>query len=180
MNMLARPGKASVPAPTDTAPEVPRTLPMAQEQVTPAPVRANVGPSLIGAGLTVVGRLDCAGDLQIEGRIEGEVRAQGVRIGNGAIVKGTVAAEIVQVAGTIDGNIEAESVIVARTARISGDIAYRSLQIDEGAYFSGTGKPRRKEATPRQRAEVLDGGAAKGCYVAPLEASTAPASESVN
>jgi|SRR5579871_227282 len=165
MNVLARPGKASVSTAADTAPEVPSASRAVQEQVTPAPVRANIGPSLIGAGLSVIGRLDCAGDLQIEGRVEGEVRAQGVRIGSGALVKGTITAEIVQVAGTLDGNIEAESVIVARTARISGDISYRSLQIDEGAYFSGTGKPRRKQAALPQRVE--DNSVPSGSYVVP-------------
>jgi cytoskeletal protein CcmA (bactofilin family) len=112
----------------------------------------------------VVGKLACAGDLQIEGSVEGEVRAQGVRIGSGAVVRGTVTGEVVQVAGTLEGNIEAESVIVARTARITGDISYRSLQIDEGADFSGTCKPRRKAALPQR---VEDNSVPSGRYVAP-------------
>ena len=179
MNVLARPGKASVHGPIDTTAEVPSVSRAAQDQVTPPPARAQVGPSLIGAGLTVVGRLDCAGDLQIEGRVDGEVRAQGVRIGSGAAVKGTVFGEIVQVAGTIEGNIEAESVILARTARVGGDIFYRSLQIEEGAYFSGTCHPRRKEAALPQRAEFSDI-VPKGSYVVPSNSPSTPAPESVN
>jgi cytoskeletal protein CcmA (bactofilin family) len=140
-------------------------------------VRGNIGPSLIGAGLVVVGRLDCAGDVQIDGRVDGEVHGQGVRIGSSAAVKGTVAGEIVHVAGTIEGNIEAESVILARTARVCGDISYRSLQIEEGAYFSGACLPRRK-AAPAQRVE--DNSVPSGCYVAPSNSFNATVSESVN
>jgi len=146
MNVLARPGKASYQPLTDTTSASPSPPPQPVEQVTPAPApaRAQVGPSLIGAGLSVVGRLQCSGDLQIEGSVEGEVRGLGVRVGSGAVVKGTVIGEIVQLAGTIEGNIEAETVVLAKTARLTGDISYQSLQIEDGAYFSGNGRPRRK------------------------------------
>src|ERR1051326_6500845 len=178
MSVLARPGKASVPTPTDTTSDAPSASRAAQEQITPAAVRAQTGPSLIGAGLSVGGRLSCAGDLQIEGSVEGEVRAQGVRLGSGAVVKGTITGEVVQVAGTLEGNIEAESVIVARTARITGDISYRSLQIDEGADFSGTCKPRRKAALP-PRVDGLES-VPQGSHAAPGNSYGAPVPERVN
>jgi cytoskeletal protein CcmA (bactofilin family) len=116
--------------------------------------------------LSIVGRLECAGDLQIEGSIEGEVRGQGVRIGNGAVVKGTVVGEIVQLSGTVEGNIEADSVILAKNAHVSGDISYQSLQIEEGAYFSGHSRPKRKE-TPRPALVEVSQDASNGCYVSP-------------
>jgi len=167
MNVLARSTKASYQPITETSSE-PSTPPrQAPEQVTSTPSRGHVGPSLIGAGLTIIGKLECAGDIQIEGNIEGEVRGQGVRIGNGAVVKGAVLGEIVQLAGTIEGNIDAHSVILAKSARVTGDICYQSLQIEEGAYFSGHSKPRRKEPARPAVVEVSDDAAAKGCYVTP-------------
>jgi cytoskeletal protein CcmA (bactofilin family) len=143
MNMLARNGKASFHALTDGTSEPSRTTSRAQDRRAAASVP--VGPSLIGAGLSVVGRLEGAGEIQIEGRVEGDVRGHGVRIGNGAVIKGSVAAEIAHVAGTIEGSIESETVVLANSARVSGDICYRSLQIEEGAYFDGNSRPLGRE-----------------------------------
>jgi len=149
----------------------------APEPVTSTASRSHVGPSLIGAGLTIVGRLECAGDLQIEGTVDGEVRGQGVRIGSGAVVKGAVVGEIVQLAGMIEGNIEADSVILTKTARVSGDICYQSLQIEEGAYFAGHSRPRRKETVRPAIVEMSDDAASKGCYVAPVRDASEKISE---
>jgi cytoskeletal protein CcmA (bactofilin family) len=143
--------------------------------MAPPPVRGHNGPSVIGAGLSVIGRLDCAGDIQIEGTVEGEVRGHGVRIGSGAVVKGTVAGEIVQLAGMVEGTIEAETVILTKTACVSGDIHHRSLQIEEGAYFSGSSHPGLKQAASPSRVEVSDSEMRKGPYVAPGNPIIAPA-----
>ena len=95
------------------------------------------GPSIISAGLTVIGRLECSGDIQIDGKVEGDVSGHVVRIGAGATVKGTVFGEMVELAGCIEGKIEGKSAVLAKTARMIGDIAYQSLQIDTGASFNG-------------------------------------------
>ena len=166
MNVLSRSTKATYQPLAETTSEAASTPRPAPEQVTPPPSRAHVGPSLIGAGLSIIGRLECAGDLQIEGSIEGEVRGQGVRIGSAAVVKGSVFGEIVQLAGTVEGNIEGHSVILAKTAHVSGDICYHSLQIEEGAYFSGQSRPKRKE-TARPALFEVSQDASSGCYVAP-------------
>lgn len=174
MNMLARPGKASFHTIADTSSEplsAPRPAP---EQITPSPARGHSGPSVIGVGLFVTGRLDCAGDIQIEGTIEGEVRGHGVRIGNGALVKGTVIGEIVQLAGTVEGNIEAETVILTKTACVSGDIHHRSLQIEEGAYFSGSSRPGHKRAASPAGPKVSDSETQTGYTVAPGNSVAAP------
>ena len=89
----------------------------------------------------VVGRLESAGDLQIDGKVEGDVRGQGVRIGSAAVIKGTVTGELVELSGTLDGKIEARSAVLTKTARMSGDIIHQSLQIDEGSFFNGNSRP---------------------------------------
>ena len=148
MNMLARPEKASLHAATVTTSEPPNDPRQSRENIRPTPVREQVGPSVIGAGMSVVGRLDCAGHVQIEGNVEGEVRGKGVTIGSGAVINGTVIGETVQLAGTIEGDIVAELVVLAKTAHVSGDICYQSLQIEQGAFFSGNSRPGRKQTAP--------------------------------
>ena len=43
--------------------------------------RVYSGPSIISSALTIIGRLESAGDIQVDGRVEGDVRGQAVRIG---------------------------------------------------------------------------------------------------
>jgi len=64
-----------------------------------------------------------------------------VRIGSGAVIKGTVFGEGVELAGTIEGKIEAKTAVLTTTARMSGDILHQSLQIDRGACFDGISRP---------------------------------------
>ena len=138
MNVLARISKASdytTDLATDQQPV------RSAEQTSTKASRAYAGPSIISAALTVTGKLESAGDIQIDGKVEGDVRGQAVRIGEGATVKGTIIGALVELAGTIEGTIEAESVVLAKTARMSGDIVHRSLRIDVGAHFDGTSRP---------------------------------------
>ena len=48
--------------------------------------------SSIGSDMTIVGKIVCDGVLQVFGRIEGELRATNVLIGNGAHVEGEILA----------------------------------------------------------------------------------------
>jgi cytoskeletal protein CcmA (bactofilin family) len=141
MNVLARIGKASDYA-TDQAADQHPSRPA--EQPSAKASRAYAGPSIISSALNVTGRLESAGDIQIDGRVEGDVRGQTVRIGDGATVKGTIMGALVELAGTIEGKIDAESVVLAKTARMSGDVVHRSLRIDTGAHFDGNSRPRSK------------------------------------
>ena len=103
--------------------------------------RVYSGPSIISSALTITGRLESAGDIQVDGKVEGDVRGQAVRIGNTAVVKGTVTGELVELAGTLEGKIEARQAVLSRTARMNGDIHHQSLQIEEGCYFNGASRP---------------------------------------
>ena len=137
MNVLARINSGSnhpvLPNPLPEPPAIPaRTL---------GSPRVYAGPSIISAALTVVGRLESAGDIQIDGKVEGDVRGQAVRIGSGAVIKGSVTGELVELAGTLEGKIEARSAVLTKTARMSGDIIHQSLQIDEGSFFNGSSRP---------------------------------------
>lgn len=94
-------------------------------------------PSIISADMTIIGNLHCSGDLQIEGKIEGEIRSKSIMVGEAATVKGPVHADTARVSGSITGQIEANSITLARTARVKGDIAQAALSIEAGARFEG-------------------------------------------
>jgi cytoskeletal protein CcmA (bactofilin family) len=131
MGVLPRSFKASHQAIADRKKELQTAPPRSQEQHC---------RTVISATLSVIGSLEGATDLQVDGKVEGDISGQAVRIGSGAVVMGTVTGEIVELAGTIEGKIDARSAVLAKTANMSGDIIHESLQIDQGALFNGNSR----------------------------------------
>lgn len=95
--------------------------------------------SIVSAGSTVTGDLDCAGVLKVEGRVDGSVtRARQVMLAKQASITGNVAAHEVVVGGVIDGNVTAtERLELQSTAVVNGDIATKSIVVMEGARING-------------------------------------------
>lgn len=94
-------------------------------------------PSIISPGLQVTGNMICDGDVQVEGTIEGDVRARNVTVGESGSIVGHTVAERVVVNGKINGKISAPVVILHRSAKVFGDIAHETLTIEAGAHFEG-------------------------------------------
>ena len=105
----------------------------------PAPSRAKAAmPTLISSDLSIVGDLTGDADIQIEGRIEGNVKSRALTIGADGEVKGKIVAEEVQVSGTFEGQMSAGTVTLTRSAHVKGDITVReALSIETGARFEG-------------------------------------------
>lgn len=95
-------------------------------------------PSIISSDVVIKGSIESAGELQFDGEIDGDVRAKGLVIGDGARVDGEVMAEKVRVSGTVEGSIRAVEVELAATAHVKGDITHKSLTIESGAHFDGS------------------------------------------
>ena len=107
--------------------------------------------SCIGAGMSIVGTVECSGAAQVYGRIEGELRASDLVIGEGAEVEGSVIAQEVTVSGRVKGTIRAVRVTL-RGGTVEGDIFNRSLSIDESSVFEGAS--RRDENTTERRPQT--------------------------
>jgi cytoskeletal protein CcmA (bactofilin family) len=111
---------------------------------------ATPAQSFIDASLTIVGDLHSEGDVQIDGRICGNVTCAQLIVGRDAIITGTVKAEQAIVRGSITGTICACVVILQETARVKSDIAYTLLAIDDGAAFEGAA---RRSESPLEETE---------------------------
>lgn len=94
-------------------------------------------PSLLGTDLKVVGNLECAGEIQIDGQVEGDIRCGTLIVGVKGRVTGEVTAKTVRLHGTIHGLVTAETVFLASTAQMKGDISHESLAIEPGAHMEG-------------------------------------------
>lgn len=137
------PGK-NTPADADELTErtVQPSRPVAEQLASaPAPTTTRTGPdSRIGSGMSIVGKVECNGPAQVFGRIEGELRASDLLVGEGATIDGSVIAQTVTVCGRIKGTIRAVRVKLQNGGAVEGDIFHRSLSIDENMLFEGSSR----------------------------------------
>ena len=101
--------------------------------------KAGMG-SCIGSGMSIAGNIECSGPAQVFGRIEGELRASDLLIGDGAQVEGNVIAQDVTVCGRVKGTIRAVRVKLQDGGAVDGDIFHQSLSIDENSLFEGSSR----------------------------------------
>jgi cytoskeletal protein CcmA (bactofilin family) len=123
---------------------------------TPAPASSNVGTgpapraitggaarsgvTVIAAGAVVSGSISSGGDIQVDGVVQGDVRAETVTVGNGGAVEGSVTGTVATVRGKVTGNVTARSIQLAGTGAIAGDLTHAILVIEEGGAFEGRSK----------------------------------------
>lgn len=75
--------------------------------------------------------------MQIDGKIEGDVSAVSITIGQTGSIQGEVKAQTVVVRGRIVGSIRARKVELESGAHVEGDIVHASLAIQSNAVFQG-------------------------------------------
>lgn len=94
-------------------------------------------PSIISASLRIVGNLVSAGDVQIDGIVDGDVKSRTLTISQGAAVNGAIEADSVYIQGQVNGQITAENVVLGASARVVGDVVHSNLIIESGAFLEG-------------------------------------------
>lgn len=125
--------EGAVDTPAATSPQTATPVVTAQKR---APKPSGV-PSIVSAEVTIKGMIISAGDIQVDGRIEGDIRASSLVVGEKAIVSGDVYAEEATIRGRVEGSISAHRVQLAATCRVSGNILHESLSVESGAFFEG-------------------------------------------
>ncbi|MFO1126297.1 MAG: polymer-forming cytoskeletal protein [Methylocystis sp.] len=97
-------------------------------------------PSIISADFRVTGNMTSDGEVQLDGAVEGNLKAKSVAVGDSGSVRGEVRADKVHVRGTITGPIHARTVEIAKSAKVTGDVFYESLTVETGAVIDGACK----------------------------------------
>lgn len=120
----------------DTPPAAPASSMNALAAAPRNAARAGV-PSIISADLIVTGTLTSTGDVQIDGRVDGDVRSHGLVIGEKAEVHGEILADNVTVRGKVIGRIRARKVQLSATSHVEGDILHETFAVEAGAFFEG-------------------------------------------
>ena len=100
--------------------------------------KAKPPASVISSDLTITGNIKTSGDIQVEGNVEGDIRAHLLTVGDSATVKGEIVADDVIVNGRIVGRVRGLKVRLTSTARGEGDIIHKTIAIESGAHFEGS------------------------------------------
>ncbi|MDP1670065.1 bactofilin family protein [Phaeovulum sp.] len=117
-------------------PEVPMPRPMGD--TPPTAPRPKAPPSVLSSDLTIVGNLRTTGDVQVEGIVEGDIRAHLLTVGESATIKGEIVADDIVVNGRVVGRVRGLKVRLTSSARVEGDIVHKTIAIESGAHFEGS------------------------------------------
>ena len=128
-----KPAEKEPQAAATSAPAAPK-----QSDFKASAPKAKPPASVLSADLHVTGNMKTTGDVQVEGTVEGDIRAHLLTIGESATIKGEVTADDVVVNGRIVGRVRGLKVRLTATARVEGDIIHKTIAIESGAHFEGS------------------------------------------
>lgn len=94
-------------------------------------------PSIIAAGVVVTGNIRSDGELHVDGRVEGDIDALALTVGDQGHVVGHIDVEDATIHGIVSGTIRARRVRLGRASKVIAEITHDILSIDEGASFEG-------------------------------------------
>ncbi|MDS9468665.1 polymer-forming cytoskeletal protein [Paracoccus sp. MBLB3053] len=136
---VTEPGPRTQPA---TEPEAPRKLDTSFDvpasPATQSTPRPRTAPSVLASDLTVTGNIRTQGDIQVEGTVEGDIRAHQLVVGESATIRGEIVAEEVVVNGRVVGRVRGLKVRLTASAKVEGDIIHKTIAIESGAHFEGS------------------------------------------
>jgi cytoskeletal protein CcmA (bactofilin family) len=122
---------------------------------TPKPKPA---ASVLSSDLKITGNVKTSGDIQVEGVVDGDIRAHMLTVGESATIKGEIVADDIVINGRVVGRVRGLKVRLTSTARVEGDIIHKTIAIESGAHFEGSvqrqedplagGTPKQITATP--------------------------------
>ncbi len=130
------------------APEASRAPAAPAPAPAPSAASRSTNLSTLSAGVNYEGNISGGGELQVDGKLKGDIRVARVVIGENGSVEGAVAADLVEVRGRVSGTIAGKSVKLFATARVEGDITQEQLMIEQGAWFQGRCIQAKRDAVP--------------------------------
>ena len=103
-------------------------------------------PTIISESTRMKGNLHSDGDIHIDGKVDGDLRANVLTIGPKGIVVGKIYADHLRVSGRVVGDITARIAELYGHAHIEGNILHEILAIEAGSHIDGL--CRKAEVTP--------------------------------
>jgi len=155
----------------DSQPEVPGNSASKDSRVPGTPLNANpanrpaapVAPvarnlACLGPSIVVKGEITSEEDLQIDGKVIGNISLRGHRltVGRTAELNSEINAREIIVYGNASGNLRArDRVEIKKDGQVTGDITTARISVEDGAYFKGHIEIERAQA-PAQENKVKE------------------------
>ena len=98
----------------------------------------NSTSSLLGKGIKIIGKISSKGAIQLDGILEGEIKASKLVIEKSAKVVGSVTSKDLVIKGRIIGPVFGKKVRFGSSARVEGDTFHETIAIEDGAYYEGS------------------------------------------
>ena len=126
---------AEASAPAGGPPELP-ALPL--EQAERAARAHNDRLLMVGAGISVKGRIQSCDRLIVEGKVEATLQADEIDVVTGGLFNGEVVVNTAIISGNLTGNVVVRGRLeITETGRVTGRVRYNQLMIHEGGRISG-------------------------------------------
>ncbi len=93
--------------------------------------------TVIQDDLTIIGDLQTDGQIEVDGRVIGNVSGRSVIVGEHGQIEGSILAEMVTIFGIAVGPVQANKVILGNTAQVVGNIFHNELTVEPGAHHEG-------------------------------------------
>jgi len=135
---INEPGPKTADTASAAAPKPTPSVPPAAADAKPVTPKAKPPASTLSSDLHITGNMKTTGDIQVEGTVEGDIRAHLLTIGESATIKGEVTADDVVINGRIVGRVRGLKVRLPSTPRAEGDIIHKTIAIESGAHFEGS------------------------------------------
>ena len=94
-------------------------------------------PSIISEGSDFKGNIKTSGEIQIDGVLNGNVRAKQVVVGINGNVRGNVTANFLRICGKIEGEIRAETLEIVSSASVKGNLYKKTISMEAGSKIIG-------------------------------------------
>ncbi len=113
--------------------------------------------SILANSFSLKGSISCKGELQIDGRINGNLNGEKVILGPESVMDGTLTADEIIISGKFKGKIKGKSIRLDAGASVDAEITYEVLAIENGSSINGIVKkivnpaPIKKQPLPNDK-----------------------------
>ena len=106
--------------------------------------------SILANSINLKGSISCKGELQIEGRVNGNITGEKVVLGSESNMDGILTADEIVISGKFKGKIKGKSIRLISSAVIDAEINYGLLAIEDGSTVIGTVKKLASNASAKK------------------------------
>jgi len=158
----------------------PEGLPPKSSDFSSGGPKVKPAASVLSSDLTITGNLRTTGDIQVEGTVEGDIRAHLLTVGESATIRGEIVADDIVVNGRVIGRVRGLKVRLTSTARVEGDIIHKTIAIESGAHFEGSVQRQDDPLSSGRPAAPTPPSAAAPAPVSPASATSGTAKPAEN